>query len=103
MFVSLGQRIPMATTDAECSFETRGRDAEYRDTYERVRSSIDDVDRVVGAIEERRLALGHSKVELVRRVGVAPEPGLLLCAAGLFDDYELYALELQKAIESTLG
>jgi hypothetical protein len=70
MFVSLGQRIPMATTDAERSFETRGRDAEYRDTYEHVRSSIDEVDRIVGAIEKRRLALGHSKVELVRRVGV---------------------------------
>ena len=31
-----------------------------------------------------------------------PEPGLLLCSAGLFDDHELYALELQKAFESTL-
>ena len=103
MFVSLGQRILMATTDAELSFETRGKDAESRDTCERVRSSSDEGDRIVGAIEERFLALGRSKAELVRRVGVAPEPGLLLCVAGLFDDYELYALELAKAIESTLG
>ena len=53
MFVSLGQRILMETTDAECSFETRGKGAEYRDTYERVRSSIDEGDRIVGAILER--------------------------------------------------
>ena len=32
-----------------------------------------------------------------------PEPGLLPCSAGLFDDHGLYALELQKAYESTLG
>lgn len=64
----------MATSDAERSFETRGKDAEYRDTYERARSSIDEVDRIIGAIEERCLALGLSKAELVRRVGVAPEP-----------------------------
>ncbi len=93
----------MATTDAERSFETRGRDAEYRDTYERVRSSIDEVNRIIGVIEERRLAPRLSKAELVRRVGVAPEPGLLPYSAGLFDDYELHALELQNAIESTLG
>ena len=92
----------MATTNAERSFETRGKDAKHRDTYERVRSSIDEVDRIVGAIEEKRLALGLSKAELARRVGVAPEPGLLVCLAGLFDDHELYALELQKAFESTL-
>ncbi len=65
--------------------ETRGKDTEYRDTCECVRSSIDEGDRIVGAIEERFLALGRSKAELVRRVGVAPEPGLLLCVAGLFD------------------
>ena len=59
--------------------------------------------RNVGAIEERRLALGLSKAELVRRVRVAPEPGLLFSYAGLFDDSELNAPELQMAIESTRG
>ena len=63
----------MATIDAERNFETRGKNAECRDAYERVRSSIHEVDRIVGAIEERRLALGLSKAELARRVGVAPE------------------------------
>lgn len=100
---SLGQRIPIATTNAERSFETRGNDTEHRDTYEHVRSFIDEVDRIVGAIEEKRLALGLTKAELARRVGVAREPGQLLCLAGLFDDHELYAQELQKAFESTLN
>jgi ribosome-binding protein aMBF1 (putative translation factor) len=60
-------------TGAERYFETRGKSAEYRDAYERTRSSIDEVDRIVAAIEERRLALGLSKAELARRVGIAPE------------------------------
>ena len=41
-----------------------GKDARYRDTDERVRSSIDDGDRIVGAIEERCLA-----IELQGRTG----------------------------------
>jgi ribosome-binding protein aMBF1 (putative translation factor) len=65
--------IEMAKTGAERYFETRGKNAEHRDAYERARSAIDEVDRIVGAIEERRLALGLSKAELARRVGVAPE------------------------------
>lgn len=32
-----------------------------------------------------------------------PEPGLLLCSAGLFDDRELFALELERVFESSLG
>ncbi len=63
----------MAKTGAERYFESRGNSAEYRDAYERARSAIDEVDRIVGAIEERRLDLGLSKAELARRVGVAPE------------------------------
>lgn len=32
-----------------------------------------------------------------------PEPGQLYCSTGLFVDHELYARELHKAFESTLG
>lgn len=60
-------------TGAERYFETRGNNAEYRAAYARARSSIDEVDQIVGAIEEKRVALGISKAELARRVGVAPE------------------------------
>lgn len=63
----------MARTGAERYFEARGKNAEYREAYDRARSSIDEVDRIVSAIEERRVALGLSKAELARRVGVAPE------------------------------
>ena len=63
----------MAKSGAERYFETRAKTAEYRHAYERARSSTDEVDRIVGAIEDRRLALGLSKAELARRVGVAPE------------------------------
>ena len=65
--------IKMVTTGGERYFESRAMSAEYRDAYDRARSSIDEVDRIVGAIENRRIALGISKAELARRVGVAPE------------------------------
>ena len=89
----------MATTDADRSFETRGKDAEYRDTYGRVRSSIDEVDRIVGAIEERRLALGLSKAELARRVGVAPEPARRLLSVDHADPTPSTVVSLAKVLD----
>lgn len=63
----------MAKTGAERYLEKREKTAEYRDAYERARSSINEVDRIVSAIEDRRVSLGISKAELARRVGIAPE------------------------------
>src|ERR1700677_930620 len=69
-----GRKTHMQTkTGAERYFESRGKTDAYRDAYQRERASIDEVDRIVDAIEERRLALGLSKAELARRVGSAPE------------------------------
>ena len=70
----LRKKVEMQTkTGAERYFESRGKTGAYRDAYHRERESIDEVDRIVDAIEERRLALGLSKAELARRVGSAPE------------------------------
>ena len=41
--------------------------------YEVARRRIDDIDRVVHTIEDRRTELGLSKAELARRIGVRPE------------------------------
>ncbi len=65
--------IKMAKTGAERYFESRAQTAEYHDAYGRARSSIDEVDRIVSAIENKRISLGMSKAELARRVGIAPE------------------------------
>jgi len=65
--------IKLAKTGGERYFESRAKIGEYRDAYDRARSSIDEVDRIVGAIENKRVSLGMSKAELARRVGIAPE------------------------------
>ncbi len=46
---------------------------DFAAAYADARRRIDDVDRIVRTIEDRRIALGLSKAELARRVGVRPE------------------------------
>jgi ribosome-binding protein aMBF1 (putative translation factor) len=48
-------------------------DPEFRSHYERHRREIDAVDRIVAAIEARRVELGLSKADLARLVGRKPE------------------------------
>ncbi len=48
-------------------------DPEFRSHYERHRREIDAVDRVVAAIEARRVELGLTKADLARLVGRKPE------------------------------
>ncbi|MHB1710491.1 MAG: helix-turn-helix domain-containing protein [Acidimicrobiales bacterium] len=49
------------------------KDPEYAAAYKNARRRIDDVDKVVRAIEDQRVFLGLTKAELARRVGVRPE------------------------------
>ena len=60
-------------TGAERYIADRLEDPEFADAYEDARRRIDDVDRIVRTIEDRRIALGLSKAELARRIGVRPE------------------------------
>jgi ribosome-binding protein aMBF1 (putative translation factor) len=60
-------------TGAERYFRQRQRDPAYAVAYKEARSRIDDVDRIVRTIDERRTALGLTKAELARRVGSRPE------------------------------
>lgn len=60
-------------TGAERYFDARLRDPEYRDAYERARTRIDQIDRVIRALDERRVELDLSKAELARRAGMPPE------------------------------
>jgi len=48
-------------------------DPEFRSHYERHRREIDAVDRIVTAIEARRVELGLTKADLARLVGRKPE------------------------------
>jgi DNA-binding phage protein len=60
-------------TGAERYIANRLKDADFAAAYEDARRRIDDVDRIVRTIEDRRVALGLSKAELARRIGVHPE------------------------------
>ncbi|MHB1486246.1 MAG: nucleotidyltransferase domain-containing protein [Acidimicrobiales bacterium] len=60
-------------TGAERYIAERLQEPDFAAAYEDARRRIDDVDRIVRTIEDRRIALGLSKAELARRVGVRPE------------------------------
>lgn len=60
-------------TGAERYFRERQQDLSYAAAYRDARRRIDDVDRIVRTIDERRVALGLTKAELARRVGTRPE------------------------------
>lgn len=61
------------STGAERYLEGRMRDPRYRGAYERSRSRIEQVDRIVRALDARRQELHLSKAELARRAEMAPE------------------------------
>jgi transcriptional regulator with XRE-family HTH domain len=60
-------------TGAERYLEARRGDPAYRDAHARARQQIDQIDRVIRALDERREALDLSKAELARRAGMPPE------------------------------
>jgi len=60
-------------TGAERYIAGRLEEPGVADAYEVARRRIDDIDRVVHTIEDRRTELGLSKAELARRIGVRPE------------------------------
>lgn len=61
------------STGAERYLEARLRDSEYQDAYERARKRIDQIDRVIRALDGRREELNLSKAELARRAEMPPE------------------------------
>jgi DNA-binding phage protein len=60
-------------TGAERYFAERARSPEFRAAYDDARRKIDQIDRLVRALDERREALGMTKAELARRAEIAPE------------------------------
>jgi transcriptional regulator with XRE-family HTH domain len=60
-------------TGAERYIAERLEEPGVADAYKVARHRIDDVDRLVHTIEDRRTELGLSKAELARRIGVRPE------------------------------
>jgi len=60
-------------TGAEQYLATQRKSPEYRAAHDQARSRIGQIDTMVRALDDRRMALGLTKAELARRADLAPE------------------------------
>ena len=60
-------------TGAEHYLATQRKSPKYRAAHDRARSRIGQIDTMVRALDDRRMALGLTKAELARRADLAPE------------------------------
>jgi ribosome-binding protein aMBF1 (putative translation factor) len=73
----------MVKTGAQKYFDERARkSSEYRRALDEARTRISVTDRLVRALENRRLELGISKAELARRANMRPEVVRRLLGSG---------------------
>jgi len=86
-------------TGAERYFARRAQEPAFADAYDTSRRRIDQIDRLVRALDERRDALGLSKAELARRSEIAPEAVRRLFSAGALNP----TIATLTAIADTLG
>jgi transcriptional regulator with XRE-family HTH domain len=73
-------------------------DPEFRSHYERHRREIDAVDRIVAAIEARRVELGLTKADLARLVGRKPEAVRRLLSGNLVNPTLTTVSEMATAL-----
>lgn len=60
-------------TGADKYFERRSTEPGYAEAYDAARRKIDQIDRLVRALDSRRETLGMTKAELARRADLTPE------------------------------
>ncbi len=71
--VTLAFMARTTQTGAERYFSQRAAELGFAEEYEAARRRIDQVDRLVHELDDRREALGMTKAELARRADLAPE------------------------------
>lgn len=86
-------------TRGERYFAKRAEAAGYTEAYADARRRIDQIDRLVRALDERRDEMGLSKAELARRAEIAPEAVRRLFSA----DSPNPTIGTLTAIADTLG
>ena len=69
-------------TGAERYLARRLEDPDYRTAYEQAKDRIDQIDRVIRALDKRRTELNLTKADLARRAGIKPEAIRRLFSAG---------------------
>ena len=86
-------------TGAERYFAKLAEEPGFAEAYDEARRRIDQIDRLVNALDERREALGMTKAELARRADIAPEAIRRLFSA----DSPNPTIATLTAIADTLG
>lgn len=71
--VTLDAVIRPSRTGAERYFAERAEEPGFADAYDEARRRIDQIDRLVLALDEQRETMGITKAELARRADIAPE------------------------------
>lgn len=66
-------RMATRRTGFDRFLDAHMRDPSFARGYERARSEVDAVDRIVRALDEARIDLGISKAELARLISAKPE------------------------------
>ena len=99
MYVTLLYMASRTPTGAERYFAKRAEAPGYAEAYTEARRKIDQIDRLVNALDERREALGMTKAELARRADIAPEAVRRLFSA----DSPNPTIGTLTAIADTLG
>jgi ribosome-binding protein aMBF1 (putative translation factor) len=93
--------MPKETTMISAYEEYRNRrlaEPEFRSHYERHRREVDAVDRIVAAIEARRVELGLTKADLARLVGRKPEAVRRLLSGNLVNPTLTTVSEMATAL-----
>ncbi len=89
-------------TGAERYFAGLHESEEYTLAYKQARYEIDEIDRIMREVDERRKALGLSKAELARSAGLKPEAVRRLLTAKVVNPTLRNVVALASAVDMRL-
>lgn len=89
-------------TGAERYFADRMEDPEYAEAYRLAAERIDEIDRILGFLDQTRVDQGLSKAELARRAGLKAEAVRRLLTADHQNPTLGTVLALSKALDVEL-
>lgn len=89
-------------TGAERYFADRMKDPEYAEAHRKAAERIDEIDRILGFLDQKRVDQGISKAELARRAGLKAEAVRRLLTAEHQNPTLETILALSKALDVEL-
>ncbi len=98
----MASRPSAPRTGAERYFAGLQEDEEYALAYKQARYEIDEIDRIMRQVEQRRQDLGWSKARLARSAGLKPEAVRRLLTAQVVNPTLRTILALANAVDMRL-